>query len=104
MMQDCRIVRKEDEMVRALKGISQFVERARKVGVGGNREYNPGWHTASTEKTCLPFPKLSPLGDRAQRKPRRPVREIIRAKTMPQWGNVNICVEKATTAPCRFAV
>jgi succinate dehydrogenase / fumarate reductase flavoprotein subunit len=39
------IVRTEPEMKRALKGIAQLKERARKVGVAGNREYNPGWHT-----------------------------------------------------------
>jgi succinate dehydrogenase / fumarate reductase flavoprotein subunit len=39
------IVRTEPEMKRALKGIEQLKERARQVGVTGNREYNPGWHT-----------------------------------------------------------
>jgi succinate dehydrogenase / fumarate reductase flavoprotein subunit len=40
------IVRTEDEMKRALACIRSLRERARRVGVGGNREYNPGWHTA----------------------------------------------------------
>jgi succinate dehydrogenase / fumarate reductase flavoprotein subunit len=39
------IVRSEPEMKRALKGIDRLKERARQVGVAGNREYNPGWHT-----------------------------------------------------------
>jgi succinate dehydrogenase / fumarate reductase flavoprotein subunit len=47
MMQDLvGIVRTEPEMVRALDGIAELKERARRVGVAGNREYNPGWHTA----------------------------------------------------------
>jgi succinate dehydrogenase / fumarate reductase flavoprotein subunit len=47
MMQDLvGIVRREDEMRRALEGIGALWERARAVGVPGNREYNPGWHTA----------------------------------------------------------
>jgi succinate dehydrogenase / fumarate reductase, flavoprotein subunit len=47
MMQDLvGIVRREDEMTRALDGIFKFQERARRAGVSGNREYNPGWHTA----------------------------------------------------------
>jgi succinate dehydrogenase / fumarate reductase flavoprotein subunit len=33
-------------MERALDGIHQLWKRAEKVGVPGNREYNPGWHTA----------------------------------------------------------
>jgi succinate dehydrogenase / fumarate reductase flavoprotein subunit len=40
------IVRTEAEMKRALEGIEQLKQRARVVGVAGNREYNPGWHTA----------------------------------------------------------
>jgi succinate dehydrogenase / fumarate reductase flavoprotein subunit len=33
-------------MRRALENIDRLRERARNVGVAGNREYNPGWHTA----------------------------------------------------------
>jgi succinate dehydrogenase / fumarate reductase flavoprotein subunit len=47
MMQELvGIVRTEAEMQRALEGIERLKERARQVGVAGNREYNPGWHTA----------------------------------------------------------
>jgi len=40
------IVRTEAEMVRALDELQSFQERARRVAVDGNREYNNGWHTA----------------------------------------------------------
>ena len=40
------IVRVADEMERALAEIAVLKQRADKVGVPGNREYNPGWHTA----------------------------------------------------------
>ena len=47
MMQDLAgIVRREEEMQRALEGIGRLWQRARTVGVSGNREFNPGWHTA----------------------------------------------------------
>jgi succinate dehydrogenase / fumarate reductase, flavoprotein subunit len=47
MMQDLvGIVRQEKEMLQALDRIQQLKERAGCVGVSGNREYNPGWHTA----------------------------------------------------------
>ncbi len=47
MMQDLvGIVRNAPEMERALEGIGRLQARARQVGVTGNREYNPGWHTA----------------------------------------------------------
>src|SRR5712692_4060289 len=47
MMQDLvGIVRTESEMQRALEGLGPLRERANRVGVGGHREYNPGWHAA----------------------------------------------------------
>jgi succinate dehydrogenase flavoprotein subunit len=47
MMQELvGIVRREDEMQRALEGIQRLWQRASRVAVTGNREYNPGWHTA----------------------------------------------------------
>jgi succinate dehydrogenase / fumarate reductase flavoprotein subunit len=47
MMQDLvGIVRNAPEMQRALEGLKQLRDRARRVGVGGHREYNPGWHAA----------------------------------------------------------
>jgi succinate dehydrogenase / fumarate reductase flavoprotein subunit len=47
MMQELvGIVRTGPEMERALEALARLKERARRVGVPGNREYNPGWHTA----------------------------------------------------------
>jgi len=47
MMQDLvGIVRREEEMAKALDGLKQLWSRANKVAVASNREYNPGWHTA----------------------------------------------------------
>jgi succinate dehydrogenase / fumarate reductase flavoprotein subunit len=47
LMQDLvGIVRREEEMERALGQLEELKRRARKVAVTGNREYNGGWHTA----------------------------------------------------------
>jgi succinate dehydrogenase / fumarate reductase, flavoprotein subunit len=47
MMQELvGIVRREQEIRRALDALTTLRERSRKVSVTGNREYNPGWHTA----------------------------------------------------------
>jgi succinate dehydrogenase / fumarate reductase flavoprotein subunit len=40
------IVRAQSEMEQALEELETLKQRAEKVGVPGNREYNPGWHTA----------------------------------------------------------
>jgi succinate dehydrogenase / fumarate reductase flavoprotein subunit len=47
LMQDkVGIVRREEELHEALDGIALLRSRAATAGVTGNREYNPGWHTA----------------------------------------------------------
>jgi succinate dehydrogenase / fumarate reductase flavoprotein subunit len=54
MMQDLvGIVRREQELAKALEGLKEFWARAGKVAVAGNREYNPGWHTALDLKHLL---------------------------------------------------
>ncbi len=40
------IVRREEEMQQALEKIASLRARAAMAGADGNREYNPGWHTA----------------------------------------------------------
>jgi succinate dehydrogenase / fumarate reductase flavoprotein subunit len=47
------IVRAQHEMERALECIQVLKQRAAKVGVRGNREYNPGWHTALDLRNLL---------------------------------------------------
>jgi succinate dehydrogenase / fumarate reductase flavoprotein subunit len=47
------IVRNESEMRSALDKVNNLQARADKAGVTGNREYNPGWHTALDLKNLL---------------------------------------------------
>jgi succinate dehydrogenase / fumarate reductase flavoprotein subunit len=39
-------VRAEEEMQQALDELESLKQRAERVAVPGNREFNPGWHTA----------------------------------------------------------
>jgi succinate dehydrogenase / fumarate reductase, flavoprotein subunit len=47
------IVRREEELIRALDGLNKLQRRARNISVHGHREYNPGWHTAIDLKHLL---------------------------------------------------
>jgi len=40
------IVRRQADMARAVEELAKLKTRAARVGVSGNREFNPGWHTA----------------------------------------------------------
>ncbi|MBV8675285.1 MAG: fumarate reductase/succinate dehydrogenase flavoprotein subunit, partial [Acidobacteriaceae bacterium] len=47
------IVRTEPEMEQALHKIAQLNTRAAQAGIGGNRQYNNGWHTAMDLSSML---------------------------------------------------
>ena len=95
MMQDLvGIVRTEAEMQRALEGIGGLWERASRVTVTGNREYNPGWHTA------LDLPNLLTVSEAItrsaiERKESRGAqfREDYPEKE-PAFANINILVKQ----------
>ena len=53
MQDNVGIVRNEAEMTSQLEYLRKFWERASHVGVSGNREFNPGWHTALDLKSLL---------------------------------------------------
>ena len=53
MQDNVGIVRNEGEMLTALEHLQQLRERARRVGVIGLRDFNPGWHTALDLKNVL---------------------------------------------------
>src|SRR6184192_4055553 len=46
MQRHASIIRDKSGLETALTQLEQLKRRARNVGIGGSREYNPGWHTA----------------------------------------------------------
>ena len=67
MQHNVGIVRDESEMRSALDHLRTFWERAARVGVTGNRDFNPGWHTALDLKNLLTVSEAS-LGRRSSEK------------------------------------
>ncbi|WP_336053114.1 fumarate reductase/succinate dehydrogenase flavoprotein subunit [Streptomyces sp. CA2R101] len=47
------IIRRESEMFEALKRLADLRVRARRAGVEGHRQYNPGWHLAIDLRNML---------------------------------------------------
>jgi succinate dehydrogenase / fumarate reductase, flavoprotein subunit len=96
MMQDLvGIVRREAEMRRALDSLKILRDRAAKVSVAGNREYNPGWHTALDLRNLL---TVSEIVARAaiERKESRGghFRDDFPEKD-PAYGKFNIVIRKS---------
>src|SRR6476659_2341221 len=95
MMQELvGIVRRDEEMKRAIDALKALKERASKVSVTGNREYNPGWHTALALQNLL---TVSEIVARAalERKESRGghFRDDFPDKD-PAYGKFNIVVRK----------
>ena len=96
MMQDLvGIVRREDEMVRALEGIGKLRERAGNVAVYGNREYNPGWHTALDLRNLLTVAEAITRAALERKESRgAQYRDDCPSKDAA-FGKINIVVKKA---------
>ena len=95
MMQDLvGIVRQEKEMLQALERIEQLRVRAQGVGVSGNREYNPGWHTAIDLNNLLTVSELVTLAALDRKESRGAhFRDDYPAKD-DKFGSFNIVIRK----------
>ena len=58
MQEQVGIVRNERDLRDALEAIDRLRDRAGRVSVSGNREYNPGWHTALDLRNLLTFSEV----------------------------------------------
>ncbi len=53
MQEQVGIIRNQEHLDEAVEGIGRLKERAKNVAAPGNRQYNPGWHTALDLKNLL---------------------------------------------------
>jgi len=58
MQEQVGIVRNERDLQDALEAIDRLRDRTGRVAVSGNREYNPGWHTALDLRNLLTFSEV----------------------------------------------
>jgi succinate dehydrogenase / fumarate reductase flavoprotein subunit len=95
MMQDLvGIVRQEKEMLQALERIEQLKARAQRVGVSGNREYNPGWHTAIDLNNLLTVAEIVTMAALERKESRGAhFRDDYPAKDN-KFGSFNIVIRK----------
>jgi len=89
------IVRTRDEMEQALNCIERFRARAARAGIGGNRQYNNGWHT------CLDLANMLDVAEGITRAAL--MREESRGAQFrddfpnkdSEWGKYNLVVRRA---------
>jgi succinate dehydrogenase / fumarate reductase flavoprotein subunit len=98
-LQDCMqdlvgIVRTEAEMNRALTAIGHLAQRAARAGIGGNRQYNNGWHTAMDLSNMLTVSEAITRAALLRKESRgAQFREDFPGKDA-EWGNRNIIVRR----------
>jgi succinate dehydrogenase / fumarate reductase flavoprotein subunit len=95
MMQDqVGIVRRENEMLSALEKLAALKVRAANVRVPGNREYNPGWHTALDLPNLLTVSEAIARSSLVRKESRgAQFRDDFPDKS-PEFAKVNIVVRK----------
>src|SRR5205814_8796239 len=87
------IIRKGEELERALKEIDRLKERARSVSVkGSGREYNPGWHTALDLRAMITVSECIAKAARERTECRGGRTRDDYPATDPDWGKVNLVV------------
>jgi succinate dehydrogenase / fumarate reductase, flavoprotein subunit len=89
------IVRREDEMQRALEVIAKLKARAAKAGITGNREYNNGWHTALDLDSLLTVSEIVALAGLERKESRGGHFRDDYPDKDPKFGEFNIRIDKA---------
>ncbi|HUF26379.1 MAG TPA: fumarate reductase/succinate dehydrogenase flavoprotein subunit [Gemmatimonadaceae bacterium] len=89
------IVRREPEMVEALKRLEALSARAKTVSVPGNREYNPGWHTALDLRSMLTVSEAITRAAIERKESRGAQFRDDYPEKDPQYATFNIVVRKA---------
>jgi succinate dehydrogenase / fumarate reductase flavoprotein subunit len=93
MQEHVGIVRTESEMAHAVEVIGQLRARAKRAGVTGNRDYNPGWHTALDLWNLLDVAEAIARSGLERKESRGGhFREDFPNKDA-EWGQQNVCVQ-----------
>jgi succinate dehydrogenase / fumarate reductase flavoprotein subunit len=88
------IVRTEAEMKQALEAVNKLAEKAKQVGVVGNREYNPGWHTALDLNNLLTFSEAIARAALERKESRGAHARQDYPDKDPEFGKVNVVIRK----------
>jgi len=98
MMQELvGIVRREEEMRRALESLKTLKERAAKVSVTGNREYNPGWHTALDIQNLLTISEIIARAALERKESRGGHFRDDFPEKDPSYGKFNIVIKRGSS-------
>ncbi|HMP79462.1 MAG TPA: fumarate reductase/succinate dehydrogenase flavoprotein subunit [Pirellulaceae bacterium] len=88
------IVRTQDDLKHALEQIQLLRQRAVQVKVGGNIQYNPGWHLALDLKNMLDISEAVTQAALLREESRGAHTREDFPDSSPSWGAVNLVVQQ----------
>jgi succinate dehydrogenase / fumarate reductase flavoprotein subunit len=95
LMQDnVGIIRTGDELDEAVERIGTLRARSEATAVRGNREYNPGWHTALDLHSLLTVSEMVARAALARPESRGAHTRDDYPEKDPEWGGVNLVIRK----------
>jgi succinate dehydrogenase / fumarate reductase flavoprotein subunit len=89
------IIRTESELKEALGRLETLKERARRVRVEGNRQYNPGWHLALDLRALLTVSEAIALGALERKESRGGHTRADYPKPDSHFGKVNVVIRQS---------
>jgi succinate dehydrogenase / fumarate reductase flavoprotein subunit len=88
------IARSEDDLKGALGEIAKLRDRAATVSADGNRQYNPGWHTALDLRNLLTVSEAVARAALERRESRGAHTRVEFPDTDPKLGGVNVIIRR----------
>jgi succinate dehydrogenase / fumarate reductase flavoprotein subunit len=92
------IVRTEDDLHTALAKINDLRQRAARVKIGGNIQYNPGWHLALDLKNMLDVSEAVTRAALMRQESRGAHTREDYPDSVDEWGHVNVIVRQRDQA------
>src|SRR5205807_480921 len=88
------IIRREDELKKALDELAVLKERAGRARVVGHRQYNPGWHLALDLWSLLAISEATTLAALERKESRGAQTRDDYPNADPDLGKVNVVVRQ----------
>jgi succinate dehydrogenase / fumarate reductase flavoprotein subunit len=88
------IIRREDELQRAITKLDELSDRLERVTVEGNRQFNPGWHLALDLHSMITVAKACARSALMRKESRGGHTREDYPKADPEWGKRNVVTRK----------